>query len=93
LPEFPPPLATPRCEEVAMKIEILDETADTIFAIAMAAGIGLGTANLAIQVAKERAVLDAARNVHENVTTTTVEAPPLRLNLPQESGTDATMGF
>lgn len=42
-----------------MRREILDETRDMIFAIAMAAAIGLGAANLAVQVNRERAAFDA----------------------------------
>jgi hypothetical protein len=46
-------------EDVAMRSEFSDEIGDTIFAVAMAAAIGLGAANLAIQVNKEKAALDA----------------------------------
>ena len=53
-----------------MRNEILDEIGDTIFAIAMAAAIGLAATNLAVQVTNERAVLDAATVGHENVSTT-----------------------
>jgi len=42
-----------------MRSEFLDEIGDTIFAVAMAAAIGLGAANLAVQVNKERAAFDA----------------------------------
>jgi hypothetical protein len=63
---------------MAVRNEILDEIGDTIFAIAMAAAIGLATTNLAIQVTNERAVLDAATGGHENVSTTIGEgASPL----------------
>jgi hypothetical protein len=48
---------------LAIRTKFLDEIGDTIFAIGMAAGIGLGASNLAIQVTKERAVLDAASRV------------------------------
>jgi hypothetical protein len=43
-----------------MQIHFMDEIGDTLFAIAMAAAIGFGAANLAVQVNKERAALDAA---------------------------------
>jgi hypothetical protein len=42
-----------------MNNHLMDEIGDTLFAIAMAAAIGLGAANLAVQVNKERAALDA----------------------------------
>ncbi len=42
-----------------MRNEFLDEIGDTLFAVAVAAAIGLGAANLAIQVNKERAAFDA----------------------------------
>jgi hypothetical protein len=47
-------------EDVAMRNEFWDEIEDTLFAVAIAAAIGLGAANLAVQVTKERATLDAA---------------------------------
>ena len=56
-----------------MRNEFLDEIGDTIFAIAIAAAIGLAAANLAIQITNERAVLDAASVGHENVSTTISE--------------------
>ena len=37
-----------------------DEIGDTLFAVAIAAAIGICAANLAIQVNKDRAALDAA---------------------------------
>jgi hypothetical protein len=81
-------------EELAMRTTFLDEIADTIFAIAMAAGIGIGASNLAIQVTKERAVLDAASRGHENVTTTTIgRAPQLHRNSPEQARTDGMIGF
>jgi hypothetical protein len=40
-----------------MNNHLWDEIGDTLFAIAMAAAIGLGVANLAVQVSKERAAL------------------------------------
>ena len=43
-----------------MRNEFLDEIGDTLFAVAVAGAIGLGAANLAIQVNKERAALDAS---------------------------------
>jgi hypothetical protein len=41
-----------------MRNEFLDEIGDTLFAVAVAGAIGLGAANLAIQVNKERAASD-----------------------------------
>jgi hypothetical protein len=52
-----------------MKNEFLD--GDTIFAIAVAAAIGLAAANLAIEVTNERAVLDASTVRDQNVSTKT----------------------
>jgi len=43
-----------------MRNDFLDEIGDMLFAVAVAAAIGLGAANLAIQVNKERAALDAS---------------------------------
>jgi hypothetical protein len=81
-------------DELAMRTTFLDEIGDTIFAIAMAAGIGIGASNLAIQVTKERAVLDAASRGHENVTTTTIgRAPQLHRNSPERARTDGMIGF
>jgi len=76
-----------------MRTKFLDEIGDTIFAIAMAAGIGIGASNLAIQVTKERAVLDAASRGHENVTTTIGQAPQLHRNSPEQARTDRMIGF
>jgi hypothetical protein len=74
-----------------MRTKFLD--GDTIFAIAMAAGIGIGASNLAIQVTKERAMLDAASSGHENVTTTTIgQAPQLHRNSPEQAR-DGMIGF
>ncbi len=42
-----------------MRNEFLDEIGDALFAFAVAAAIGFGAANLAIQVNKERAAFDA----------------------------------
>jgi len=42
-----------------MNDHLLDEIGDTLFGVAMAAAIGLGAVNLAVQVSKERAALDA----------------------------------
>jgi hypothetical protein len=42
-----------------MRNEFLDEIGDTVFAVAVAGAIGLSSANLAIQVNKERAASDA----------------------------------
>lgn len=42
-----------------MRNEVLDEIGDTLFAVAVAGAIGLGAANLAIQVNKEKAASDA----------------------------------
>jgi hypothetical protein len=43
-----------------MRNEFWDEIGDTLFAVAIAAAIGFGAANLAVQVTKERASFDAA---------------------------------
>ena len=43
-----------------MRTQFLDDLGDTLFAVAMAGAIGLGAANLAIQVNKERAAFDSA---------------------------------
>jgi len=43
-----------------MRTEFLDEFGDTLFAVALAGAIGLGVANLAVQVNRERAAFDAA---------------------------------
>jgi hypothetical protein len=48
-----------------MRNEFLDEIGDTLFAVAMAAAIGLGAANLAIQVSKERAAFNADGGTQE----------------------------
>ncbi len=42
-----------------MRNDFWDEIGDMLFAVAVAAAIGLGAANLAVQVNKERAALDA----------------------------------
>jgi len=42
-----------------MRNEFLDEIGDTLFAVAVAGAIGLGAANLAIQVNKAKAASDA----------------------------------
>jgi hypothetical protein len=77
-----------------MRTDFLDEIGDTIFAIGMAAGIGIGASNLAIQVTKERAVLDVLSRGHENVsTTTTRQAPQLHRNSPEQLRTDGMIGF
>jgi predicted transcriptional regulator len=77
-----------------MRTEFLEEIGDTIFAIGIAAGIGIGASNLAIEVTKERAVLDAASRGHENVlTTTTGRAPQLHRNSPEQPRTDGMIGF
>jgi hypothetical protein len=43
-----------------MRTDHLDELGDTVFVVAMGGAIGLGAANLAVQVNKERAAFDAA---------------------------------
>jgi len=43
-----------------MRTQFLDDLGDTLFAVALAGAIGLGAANLAIQVNKERAAFDVA---------------------------------
>jgi hypothetical protein len=54
-----------------MRDQFTDEIGDTLFAIAMAVAIGIGAANLAVQVSKERAALDAAIATPEAVSTVT----------------------
>jgi hypothetical protein len=54
-----------------MNNHLMDEIGDTLFAIAMAAAIGLGAANLAVQVNKERAALDAEIAAPGAISTTT----------------------
>jgi hypothetical protein len=54
-----------------MRHQFTDEIGDTLFAIAMAVAIGIGAANLAVQVSKERAALDAAVAAPEAVSTVT----------------------
>ncbi len=48
-----------------MRNEFLDEVGDTLFAVAVAGAIGLGAANLAIQVNKARAASDAGAAIHK----------------------------
>jgi hypothetical protein len=43
-----------------MRDQFTEEIGDTLFAVAMAVAIAIGAANLAVQVSKERAALDAA---------------------------------
>jgi hypothetical protein len=45
---------------IFMRNDLWDEIGDTLFVVAIAAAIGIGAANLAIQVNKERAAYDAA---------------------------------
>jgi hypothetical protein len=47
-------------EDMAMRNEFFDQIGDMLFAVAIAAAIGLSAANIPIQVNKERAVLAAA---------------------------------
>jgi hypothetical protein len=47
-------------QEAAMRHDVLDQIGDLLFAVALAAAIGFGAANLAVQVNKERAALDAS---------------------------------
>ena len=47
-------------QEDAVRNHVLDQIGDLLFAVAMAAAIGFGAANLAVQVNKERAALDAS---------------------------------
>jgi hypothetical protein len=49
---------------MAMRSVFLDEIGDTIFAVAVAAAIGLSAANLAVQVNKDRAAFDASVASH-----------------------------
>jgi hypothetical protein len=60
---FPPGGFSP--EDMAMRTEYLEELGDTLFIIATAGAIGLGAANLAMQVTKERAAFDAATMSHD----------------------------
>jgi hypothetical protein len=48
-----------------MRNEFVDEIGDTLFTVAVAGAIGLGAANLAIQVNKERAASDAGAAIHK----------------------------
>jgi len=48
-----------------------EEIGDTLFAIAMAVAIAIGAANLAVQVGKERAALDAANTAPAGAVSTT----------------------
>lgn len=48
-----------------MRTDYLDELGETLFVIAMAGAIGIGAANLAVQVNKERAAYDAAALSHK----------------------------
>jgi hypothetical protein len=62
-------------EDMAMRDQLTqftEEIGDTLFAIAMAVAIGIGAANLAVQVSKERAALDAAIATPEAVSTLTL---------------------
>jgi hypothetical protein len=65
-------------EDMAMRdqftqfTQFTEEIGDTLFAIAMAVAIGIGAANLAVQVSKERAALDAAIATPEAVSTLTL---------------------
>ena len=61
-------------EDMAMREQFTDEIGDTLFAVAMAVAIGIGAANLAVQVSKERAALDAAIAGPEDAVSTTI--PP-----------------
>jgi hypothetical protein len=47
-----------------MRSEFLDEIGDTLFVVAVAGAIGLSAANLAIQVNKELAAVDAPAASH-----------------------------
>jgi hypothetical protein len=60
---------------MAMHESFWDEIGDTLFAVAMAAAIGIGAANLAVQVNKERAAFDAASQASETLGGA-VEPPP-----------------
>jgi hypothetical protein len=81
-------------ENVTMRTEFLDDIGDAIFAIAMAAGIGLAAANLAIQVAQERAALDTASRDRGTVSTTTAEqGQPLDRGSSDQHGTNGVIGF
>jgi hypothetical protein len=51
-------------EDMVMRNEVVDEIGDTRFAVAVAGAIGLSSANLAIQVNKERAAFDASAANH-----------------------------
>ena len=61
-----------------MRTKFLDEIGDTIFAIAMAAGIGIAESNLAIQVTKERAVRrqQGSRECHDDDDRTSTAIAP-----------------
>ena len=53
-----------------MRDQFTEEIGDTLFAVAMAVAIGIGAANLAVQVGKERAALDAAIAAPEGAVST-----------------------
>jgi hypothetical protein len=54
------PLVSMMQGSMVMRDLFTEEIGDTLFAIAMAVAIGIGAANLAVQVGKGRAALDAA---------------------------------
>jgi hypothetical protein len=60
-------------EDMAMRDQFTEEIGDTLFAVAMAVAIGIGAANLAVQVSKERAALDAAIAAPEGTVSTTIQ--------------------
>jgi hypothetical protein len=70
-----------------MRNDGLDEIGDTLFAVAIAAAIGFGAANLAVQVNKERATFDAAAATQKFGQ---LDRPPLSPN-DADTGADKTV--
>jgi hypothetical protein len=56
-----------------MRDQLTEEIGDTLFAVAMAVAIGIGAANLAWQVSKERAALDAAIEAPADAVSTVIK--------------------
>jgi hypothetical protein len=61
-----------------MNDEFMDDLGDMVFTIGVVAALGLATVTLAVQITHERALLDATRGGHENVSTMTSEGGAAR---------------